>query len=137
MRINPNDYGNPPALGAGDIDGDTVVLTIAKVDEYQGGFKKRQVGVTFAEIADKVLYLNRTMLTVLANKLGNETNAWRGQRVPLEVVSVQTPETREYVNRLYPVNEVQWDSVLAEAAAQAATVAPAAPAAKRARTRRA
>jgi hypothetical protein len=114
MRINPNDYGNPQALGPESIDGDTVILTVHKVEEYSGGFRKRQIGITFAEFPDLVLYLNRTMLTLLANKLGNETTAWIRQRVPLEVIQVRNPETKQDVSRLYPVNEAQWDFVIAE-----------------------
>jgi hypothetical protein len=120
MKINPNEFGNPPALTPEDFDGDTVILTVHKVEVYKGFGGGRQVGIHTAEFPDKALYLNRTMLTTLTNKLGSETNAWIGARVPFEVVAVRNPQTNQDVNRIYPVNATQWDSVLAEASAAAA-----------------
>lgn len=115
MKRNPNDYGNPKGLNPEDIDGDTVIVTIHRVDDYKGFGSRPQVGITTAEFPDKVLYLNRSMLTIITNKLGAEDREWIGQRLPLEVVQVRNPETKQDVARLYPVNETQWDSVLEQA----------------------
>jgi hypothetical protein len=90
-KINPTDFGTSrPKLTQTDFDGDFIILTIAAAeevtvedDEKESGERKSLV-LTFQETGDKSLWLNVTMIKTLIAEIGDDTDKWAGQKVPVE-----------------------------------------------------
>lgn len=90
-KINATDFGTSrPKLTQDDFDGDYVILTIAKVetvevdDDEQESGKRKSLVLQFQETGDKSLWLNVTMIKSLIAELGDDTDKWAGQKVPVE-----------------------------------------------------
>lgn len=91
-KINASDFGSSrPKLTQEDIEeGDYTLLTIATVDtvsvsddEKESGERKSLV-LTFKETGDKALWLNVTMIKSLIAEIGDDTDKWPGEQVPVE-----------------------------------------------------
>lgn len=117
-----------PALTVEHINGDATVLTVADVrTPLVAGVQKAVI--TFAEFPGYSYWLNATMTDYMCSRLGDETDKWIDQRIPLHKIDVENPSTGAFVNRLYVMPPSQWDATIA------AFDAPDKPAAKRAAKR--
>lgn len=117
-----------PALTVEHINGDATVLTVADVRLPKVNGTQKAV-ITFAEFPGYSFWLNATMTDYMCTKLGDETDKWVDNRVPLHKIDVENPSNGEMVSRLYVMPPSQWDATIA------AFDAPEKPAAKRAAKR--
>jgi len=122
MRIgNTEQYGSKSTkLAPEHLEGDVAILTIATVeqteveDEAAEGGKRPTILLTFEETGeDRVLWLNRGMIESLVERLGDETDGWTGQKIPVEKY------TARYRGKSYDKVGVSpaasWDEIGAEA----------------------
>ncbi len=119
-KINPADFGQSrPKLEQDDFNGTFTVLTVAGVeevnvtdDEAEDG-KRRSLVMTFQETGDKSLWLNVTAIKTLCERLGDNTDKWVGQSVPVE------KHTAEFRGKKFPKVRValaeEWDDMLKQA----------------------
>ena len=64
-------------------------------------------------------YLNRGIAVRLMAKLGDETDAWKGQLVPMERVKVPNPQLGgQLVDKYYPLSLEDWDEGVRQYKAQ-------------------
>jgi hypothetical protein len=87
-KVREERYGSKrPKLERDDLDGDVGVLTIAGFDEakFEDDDGSRVTPfIWFEEMGDKVLFLNKTQVGYIIERLGDESDDWMGQRVPIE-----------------------------------------------------
>ena len=126
--VDPNKFSKArPKIEVTDLeDGDYVVATVAKYDEVAQDFEgERRVtpALTFREFGEKVLWLNKTQMQYLVERLGNDADKWTGKRVPLVKKHVKFGD--EAHHKVYVATPEEWDDLLA-----AAEPAPAKSAAK-------
>lgn len=116
-KINPDSYGSStPKIRQEDLEEDVAVVTIASFDEAmvddddapEG--KRRSAYLTFAETGDKVLWLNKTQIVSLVEKLGDNVDNWIGEQVPIR------KHTSTFGSKKYPKVIVcpaeEWDEYL-------------------------
>lgn len=139
MKINPKKYGggaSRPSLTPEDFGGrSAAVLTISAVEPEvkipdttrTGGFRLVAV-VSFEEYQgedDRALYLNKTQVQFLCDKYGVDTDDWVGERVPLEVVKVNNPQTGRPQSKVYVADPADsWDRILSAVRGGKRTTAP-------------
>jgi hypothetical protein len=101
-------------------DGDFTVVTIVKFDEAPGtddaGQKRLTPFILTEEFGDKVLWLNRTQVRHLVDRLGDESDRWVGKRVPI-VKHTATFGTDSFKKVVVPDTE-EWDDLLAMASSE-------------------
>jgi hypothetical protein len=109
-----------PTLKAIDLKGSRLtVVTIATAPEIVPGQKGRGnreklLLMRFAEWPDRVYYPNSTSIGRLMKGLGDETELMRGKRIPLQVILVPNPETREEVDALHIAPTEEWETLIEE-----------------------
>lgn len=113
--INRNTFGGDrkPALKPDHVAGDATVVTIRRADAPKVGGGTRVV-LEFDEYPDHAFWLNQTKLDYVMSKLGNDTDKWIGQRVPLEKIMVNNPQSGEDTECLYVAPPQEWDSMFSE-----------------------
>ena len=92
-RVDPNAHGTARAkVEPDDLEEDVAVLTIVEytemeVDDPNTESGKRLAGcLTFQEMGEKVVWLNKTAITALCHYYGNESDEWVDQPCPVERV---------------------------------------------------
>lgn len=96
-----------PALLPEHVNGDATVVTIAEVNTPKvGGVQK--VVIVYEEYPHHSYWLNATMTDYMVAVLGDDTDEWKGERVPLEKIMVENPTTGEPVERLYVMPPREW-----------------------------
>jgi len=120
MKVREERYqpSGRPKIEQKDIEGgDAVVVTIAEVEEEKvKGDKgdKLLLVLVVEEFPDKVHRLNKTQLAYMVEKLGDETNEWIGQKIPL----VKTTQEFGSGSRVKDFDVVwvaapdEWDTIL-------------------------
>lgn len=120
MKVDPGSYGSArPKLTQDDFDGDYIILTISQVeevsvddDESEDG-KRKNLVLNFEETEDKAHWLNVGQIRTLVDELGDDSDAWVGQKVPVE------KHTAEFKNKKYPKVRImaseEWDATFKEA----------------------
>lgn len=87
-KVNSDRYGSKrPKLERDDLDGDVGVLTIAGFDEAKISDEEGErvtPFIWFEEMGEKVHYLNKTQVDYLIERLGDDSDDWVGQKVPIE-----------------------------------------------------
>ena len=115
MKVNIKDFGNKrPKLEQEHLEDDVAILTITEAEVLTvdaGGDEERQsIVLAFKETGDYVLWPNATEIRTLIEKLGDDTDEWTGQRVPVEKV------TRSYRGKKFDkvgvVDAAEWDQYL-------------------------
>jgi hypothetical protein len=118
MKIEKGKYGNArPKIEPDDIEeGDAAVFTIAAVEEQtvKGDEGERLSLVLLTEeLGDKVLWLNVTQIGYLTEKLGNDSDRWIGQQVPL--VKTTTHYAGKAFKKVWVAAPEEWKALLADA----------------------
>ena len=74
---------------------------------------RKSLTLTFTELPDKVLWLNKSQIETLVLRLGDDSDRWTGTTVPVESY------VAEYRGQRFPkvrvVAEESWESLLAAA----------------------
>lgn len=116
-KVDLDKYGSKrPKLTPEDLEGDAAVLTVAGFEQFM---VKDDVGerptaiLVFEETGDKALFLNKTMLSALVERLGNDGDKYIGEKVPIEArkVTYQGKTT----TKLYVMAAEEWDHAFEEA----------------------
>lgn len=108
-KIGSNYFGERPKLTPDRLEGDAAVLTVASVEAFHASGRD-QIVVKFEETGDDALWLNKTMLDALLERLGDDTDGWVGERVPVEVRNVEYEG--KATDKVYIMDADQWDEVL-------------------------
>lgn len=117
-KVDASEFGKSrPKLLPDDLEGDVAILTIAKFetvdlqdDEAEDG-KRRSATLSFEETGDKVLWLNKTQIDALVERLGDESDDWTGKKVPVEKV-VNTFGKNKYPKVVVVGDPDEWDTYL-------------------------
>lgn len=128
-KVDLAKYGSSgPKLNAAALDGaDTFVGTVASVEDTKFTDTQTREEVTrmvirFAEMPEHGYFPNVTSIRRLIDGLGDNSDRWKGKRVPLEVVKVPNPaQGGKVVEALWVVEADEWDSVLNPRRGRAAT----------------
>ena len=134
MKVNTGSYGSStPKLEPDDLESDAALLTITGFesvevdDDAAPGGKRMAATLTFEETADKVLWLNKGMVEALVQELGEESDAWVGQVIPVEKYVARFRGQKYPKVRVMPSEE--WAAAFKDAGAKRKTpAAKAAPA---------
>lgn len=118
-KIDASRFGSAtPKLTPDDIE-EAAILTIATFeeadvddDEAPGG-KRHSANLTFEETGDKVLWLNKGMVETLIEQLGDDTDTWTGQKIPVESATVKFRGRDHHKVRV--MESSQWDAAFKEA----------------------
>jgi hypothetical protein len=114
--VDPNAFGGGgPKLEQSDLEADVAVLTVAQyeemdVDDSDTGGTRRTACLRFTETGDRALWLNKTGVKTLGEKLGNDAGKWTGAKVPVEKVTRQFRGQRFAKVDIVPPEE--WDEYL-------------------------
>jgi hypothetical protein len=118
MKVQTSKYGNArPKIEQEDLEGgDAAVFTIAAVEEQKvtgdDGERLSLVLLT-EELGDKVLWLNVTQIGYLIAKLGDESDRWVGQKVPLE--KTITHYAGKPFKKVWVAAPESWDQIFEDA----------------------
>lgn len=89
-KVNADKFGSAaPKLTPDDIE-EGAILTITAFEEADIDDEEKEDGtrhsahLQFTETGDKVLWLNKSMIEALIEQLGDETDDWMGQKIPVE-----------------------------------------------------
>lgn len=137
MKVKPNEFNrNRPTLNVEDLEDEAAVLVCSAVEEVElpdsdapGGVRKSLL-MRFEESGDKALWLNKTQIEYLIERLGDDTDDWIGQYVPIE--KHETTFRGKTHNKVWVSPPESWDEML-EAAGVTPRKAKARPAVKRGR----
>lgn len=95
-KVNPEEHGSSrPKVTWDDLEEDAAILTIKKAemvevdDDDQPSGKRRSLTLQFEETGDKVIWTNKTQVEALVAALGDESDDWLGQPVPVEKITTQ------------------------------------------------
>lgn len=131
-KINLNDYGSTrPKLDLSRITGQDAVLTIASVEQVNVEDKSKPNGVrpsivlTFREFPDSkegandapAWWPNKTMLATIVENLGDNTDKWIDEPMPVTKGKVRNPQTGKIQDTIFAIEE--WEEGL-KAASRAA-----------------
>lgn len=116
-KINPDDFGkSAPKITQDDLEGDVAILTIAAYEEIElddpetDSGKRKSATLRFTETGDKVLWLNKNQIESLVERLGDNPDAWSGQRCPVE--KVRTQFRGKSYDKVAVVHADEWDEYL-------------------------
>jgi hypothetical protein len=114
--VDPNAFGSSSdKITQEDLEQDVAILTVAQYDEMDvddgdTGGTRRAACLKFTETGEKVLWLNKTAIKTLVERLGNDPDAWTGQKVPVEKV------TKQFRGQKFPKVDIvpmeEWDDYL-------------------------
>lgn len=119
-KVDTSKFGSSaPKLMPEDLEEDVAILTIAKYeevmvddDEAEGG-KRQSATLKFNETGEKVVWLNKGMVEALVEQLGDDSDKWVGQKIPVE------RHTATFGNKKFPKVRVvpaeEWDKLFKEA----------------------
>lgn len=122
-KVNQQDMGEGiagPSLAPYVLDNaDVAVLTIEQAATgVTTKIGRRPGALTFSDApTDKrdnrpyVLWLVKSDVRTLVAKLGDDTDRWEGQRVPLALVTVQNPETGQDVQKYQVADPDDWADI--------------------------
>jgi hypothetical protein len=105
-----------PKVTQDDLEEDVALLTIASYDEDEipddaATDGKRFVAfLTFQELGDKRLYLNKTAATTLVAQFGEDADQWAGKTVPVE--RVRRKFGKQTFDKVDVVPDEEWDGYL-------------------------
>jgi hypothetical protein len=120
MKVDPSSYGSArPKLTQDDFDGDFIILTISSVeevvvddDEAEDG-KRKSLVLNFEETEDKAHWLNVGQIRTLVDTCGDDSEAWVGQKVPVE------KHTATFMGKKFPKVQImaaeEWDETFKKA----------------------
>lgn len=118
MKVQSAKYGNAkPKIEQDDIEGgDAGVFTIAAVEEQKvtgdDGERLSLVLIT-EELGDKLHWLNVTQINYLVARLGDDTEAWIGEKVPL--VKTTTHYAGKAFKKVWVADPAEWDEIFEQA----------------------
>lgn len=133
-KVNPGEHGGgeqrPKLVPAVLDNSDGAVLTIkeARTGVPTGDGRKAAL-LTFKEVPlddeerEHVLWLNKTDLTILVDKLGDDDEEWVGQRVPVVKVRASNPQTGGYVMKYHIAPADDWDELMTKGRGRGAATA--------------
>lgn len=99
--MKANELCPAPHLEAADLNGQDVVVTIAKVAREKVGNEQVDKGVVFFTEFPRGLVLNRTNVKRIIAMYGNETDVWVGKPVTLY------PSEADYAGTVRPCIRVR------------------------------
>jgi hypothetical protein len=115
--VSVDDWGKSrPKLLPEDLEGDVAILTIAAYEQFQVKDTTQEDGtrtsgvLRFEETGDKALWLNKSMMTALIERLGNKPAKWVGQRCPVEKRTVAAFDGK--FPKVYVMAAEEWDTYL-------------------------
>lgn len=116
-KINLSDYSSGrPKLTPEDLDGDTAILTVESTESVTVGEEsspkdqQEKLLLLFEEFEDRPLWLNVTQIRTLVDRLGDDDENWKGEKVPVES-HVALYRGQEYPKvRVVPTE--RWDAAL-------------------------
>jgi hypothetical protein len=133
-KVDPSQFGSSaPKLTQEDLEEDAAILTIEKYEEVKvdddnaEDGKRQSATLTFRETGDKVLWLNKGQVETLVEQLGDDADAWTGQKIPVEKHTATFGSKKYPKVRVMPTEE--WDKAFKEAGVRRSR--PAAAGAKR------
>lgn len=116
-KVNPQDYGSgeqrpkltPEVLGNKDL----AVLTVESVHlDIKTGDGRTSGFLVFKERPEHAYWLNMGGITMLVTRLGDESDDWIGEKVPLVKTRVQNPQTGGKVVKYHVADEEDWDDAI-------------------------
>lgn len=118
-KVNLDRYSKKrPKVEESDLQGGNfIVAQIVHFEDIpvdQDGEKKLVPSLRFQEFGDKVLWLNKTQMGYLVERLGDETDRWTGKMVPLVVATVNYGDER--FRKVQVAAPEEWDDLLTAAA---------------------
>lgn len=104
-----------PALSAETLGGAAhAVLTVADARvniQVEHGLASL---LEFSEFPEYSFWLNVTSINRLCEKLGDDSEDWIDERIPLELTTTNNPRTGRSVKRYWVADAETWDEILAE-----------------------
>jgi len=92
-KANPDKLGTSrPKIKPDDLEDEVALVTVATYDDPEVEDSESESGtryapyLTFEELGDKVLWLNKTQMVTMIEKMGDETDNWIGAIIPIEAV---------------------------------------------------
>lgn len=114
-KVDPTRLGrSAPKVTQDDLEEDVAVVTIASYEEGElddadaPEGKRATAFLTFKELGDKRLYLNVTQAKVLVERLGESSDKWIGQQVPIEKVTSRFG-TKKYEKVSVVTDPEEWE----------------------------
>jgi hypothetical protein len=116
MKVRRQDFGKSrPVLKAVDLgDADSTVVTIATVEEVEKD-KQNLLAMTFDEWPEHSYFPNVTSIGNLTDYLGEESDDWIGEKIVLEVVKTNNPQTKKAADGLWVAAASEQKELLAQA----------------------
>jgi hypothetical protein len=118
-RISSDEFGTTrPKLDPDDLEGDVAVLTIAEFEKFGVRDTEAEEGsrttavLRFTTTGDKSLWLNKTMIATLIERLGDRPKEWAGKLCPVEKRKV-TFRNQTHL-KVYVMASEEWDETIAE-----------------------
>lgn len=110
MKVNKEQFTNRrPKLEQEHLEEDATILTIAEVDVIKLDDREAIV-LAFEETGDYVLWPNKTGIITLIDKLGDDTDEWIGQKVP--VMKVTETYKGESFDKVAVAKLDEWDNII-------------------------
>lgn len=104
-----------PALGTEQLGGAShAVLTVADARVNIRIGDRMQSLLEFEEFPEFAYWLNKTGVDNLCEALGDESDEWIGQRVPLELVTTNNPQTGRTVKKYWVPSPDAWEEIFDE-----------------------
>lgn len=117
MKVNKEQFTNRrPKLEQEHLDEDAAILTITEVDvinvkdDTAEGGERAAIVLAFEETGEYVLWPNRTGISTLIDHLGDDTDEWVGQKVP--VVKVTETFKGKSFDKVAIAKPEDWDTIL-------------------------
>lgn len=111
--LDPDDFRGSKALKPEHIaPADTAVVTVADVDQVDLD-DRSPIVLHSHEYPDLSIWLNKTGTRTLIEKLGAKPAQWIGERVPLVVVRVNNPQTKQSQKSLQVAPPGEWADIFA------------------------
>lgn len=125
-KVDSSRFGSStPKLTPDDLEGDAAILTVTAYEEVEvddedaEGGKRLSATLAFEETGDKVLWLNKGMVEALVEQLGDDSDKWAGQKVPVE--SYVAKYRGQKFNKVRVLPSEEWDAAFKEAGVKRAT----------------
>lgn len=120
-KVDPNSIGKGGAarITQDDLEEDMAILTVTRYEERK--FKgaegpETRAALYFEETGELALRLNKTQVGYLVERLGEESDAWVGEKVPIEKTQSEFPmDSGKMHDVVWVCAPEQWDRIFAEA----------------------
>ena len=117
-KVNAQDYSKQrPKLTPEMVKGAATVLHIQTVEHLeldQDGETRPKIILIFEEFPEHAYWLNVTGIKNLIARLGDESDEWEGEAVPMEKVKTTNPQTKKPQDALWIVDPAQWEDYLSQ-----------------------